>query len=151
MKQPSLSTRKAEKGSKTVYLTGANDEIENITTLLTANAAGQIAPPMKVFRYKRIPLHIAETVPEHWTMGRSENGWMTQELFFENIEKNFIPWLKKENITLPVVSFLDEHSSHISYHLSDLCLKSGIILVALYPNATHIMQMWLYFIVGGNG
>lgn len=35
----------AEKGSKSVYLAGANDEKENVT----ANAAGQIAPSMIVY------------------------------------------------------------------------------------------------------
>lgn len=39
----------AEKGSKSVYLAGANDEKENVTVLVTANAAGQIAPSMIVY------------------------------------------------------------------------------------------------------
>ncbi|KAG5882848.1 hypothetical protein JTB14_022359 [Gonioctena quinquepunctata] len=64
----------AKKGSKLVYLAGANDEKENITILLTANASGQIAPPMIVYRYKRIPLQIAEAVPMDWAIGRSEKG-----------------------------------------------------------------------------
>lgn len=130
----------AERGSKNVYLAGANDEKENITTLLTANAAGQLAPPMVVFRYQRIPLYIAEAVPSHWAIGRSENGWMTQELFYEYMANFFIPWLKQKEIQPPVVFFLDGHASHISYHVSELCSKHQIVLVALYPNATHLLQ-----------
>lgn len=35
---------------------------------------------------------------------------------------------------------MDGHSSHISLPLSRFCKEQGIELVALYPNATHILQ-----------
>lgn len=48
----------AEKGSKSVYLTEADNVKEHIATLLTVNAAGQLTPTMIVFRYQRIrPLY----------------------------------------------------------------------------------------------
>lgn len=34
---------------------GANDEKENLTVLITANAEGAFAPPMPVFNYQRLP------------------------------------------------------------------------------------------------
>lgn len=40
----------------------------------------------------------------------------------------------------PVVVFLDGHRSHLSLELSQFCSSNGIILVSLYPNATHIIQ-----------
>lgn len=95
---------------------------------------------MVVFSYQGIPLHIAKAGPSHWAIGRCENCWMTQLLFFEYMANFFIHWLKQENITPPVVFFLDGHSSHLSYHLSELWSKKGIVLVALYLNGTHIMQ-----------
>lgn len=46
----------------------------------------------------------------------------------------------KRNIKLPVVLFIDGHASHASLPLSQFCTEKGIELVALYPNATHILQ-----------
>lgn len=35
---------------------------------------------------------------------------------------------------------MDGHSSHVSLPLSKFCHKNGIELIALYPNATHVLQ-----------
>ncbi|KAJ8891144.1 hypothetical protein PR048_010658 [Dryococelus australis] len=45
-----------------------------------------------------------------------------------------------KNISLPVMLFTDEHSSHLTLHTSKFCDEQGIILAALLPNATHILQ-----------
>lgn len=79
-------------------------------------------------------------MPSEWAIGKSENGWMFQEIFFEYICNIFLPWVKKENISLPVIFFMDGHSSHVSLPLSKFCHKNGIELIALYPNATHVLQ-----------
>lgn len=46
-----------------------NDEKECLTVVITANAAGDVAPPMIVFRYERIPKELALSVPESWGIG----------------------------------------------------------------------------------
>lgn len=130
----------AEKGSKTVYTAAGGDEKQNLTVLLTANAYGEIAPPMIVYRYVRIPFLIANAMPPAWAIGRSDNGWMTQETFFEYMTNIFEPWLTEKNIPRPVIFFLDGHVSHISLALSQFCISKKIELVALLPNATHLLQ-----------
>lgn len=47
---------------------------------------------------------------------------------------------EKKELVFPVVVFLDGHKSHLSLHLSNFCRDNKIILVALYPNSTHILQ-----------
>lgn len=64
---------------------------------------------------------------------------MTAEAFYEFMADIFHPWLIKENITLPVIMFVDGHKSHLSMQLSQFCEKNGIVLVALFPNATHLL------------
>jgi hypothetical protein len=49
--------------------------------------------------------------------------------------------LNEKNIKRPVMYFVDGHKSHISYKLRKWCRENGIILIAFYPNATHILQM----------
>lgn len=130
----------AEKGSKSIYTQGGADEKFNITVLVTGNAAGELAPPMIVYRYARIPQNIADLMPPFWAIGKSENGWMTQETFFEYITNVFDPWLEKNLIEKPVIFFLDGHVSHLSLYLTEYCMEKKIVLVALLPNATHLLQ-----------
>lgn len=98
------------------------------------SAEAEIAPPMVLFPYKRL------TSNAPYQLGSNESGWMNMETFFEYITHVFYPWLLKNNIQLPVVLFLDGHTSHISLPLSMFCKEKGIILVALLPNSTHILQ-----------
>lgn len=130
----------ARKGQKTVHTVINSDEKECITTLLMGNAAGDIAPPMVVINLKRIPKKLSQSVPESWAIGRSDNGWMTGETFFEYFANVFHPWLVEKKIEFPVIVFCDGHSSHLTMALSEFCKKNRIELVALYPNATQILQ-----------
>lgn len=65
---------------------------------------------------------------------------MTGQTFYEYVGNVFLPWLKENNITLPIIFFVDGHSSQLTLPLSELCSENGIILVALCPNSTHITQ-----------
>lgn len=130
----------AKRGEKNVYQVVNADEKECLTVLLTANAAGHVAPPMVIFKYERIPKEIAASVPGHWGLGKSETGWMTRETFFEFVTNVFYPWLVDNKFELPIILFIDGHVSHLTLHLSRFCEEKGIILVALYPNATHLIQ-----------
>lgn len=134
---PKSPTVLARRGSKAVHQTGNSDEKECITVLVTTNAAGHMAPPCVVFKYKRIPIEIANSDPPSWGIGKSETGWMNGALFFEYIPN---PWLLSNSIELPVILFLVGHASHLNIQTSAFCCENGIILIALYPNATHLIQ-----------
>ncbi|XP_050299728.1 uncharacterized protein LOC126738432 [Anthonomus grandis grandis] len=69
---------------------------------------GMTAPPMIIYPYKRIPEKIAVTVNPNWGIGRSDNGWMTSDTFYDYIKNMFYPYLVENNIQLPLVLFLDE-------------------------------------------
>lgn len=128
------------KGEKAVYNFINNDEKECLTTLIMCNAAGDLPPPMVVYTFKRLPQKIVNSVPKKWGVGRTENGWMTGETFFEYITNIFYPWLIDNKIELPIILYVDGHSSHLTMALSQFCAESKIILVALFPNSTHILQ-----------
>jgi hypothetical protein len=129
-----------KKGSKRVYNRVANDEKECLTVLVNVSASGKIAPPMVLYPYKRLPKNLSLTVPPTWGIGCTESGWMNMEAFYEYVANVFYKWLLENKITMPVVLFMDGHTSHISLPLSLFCKEKGIILVALLPNSTHILQ-----------
>lgn len=99
-----------------------------------------MAPPMVMFAYERIPKLIIEKCPDDWAVGKSENGWMTSESFFEYITNVFHPWLLKTAVEFPVILYVDGHKSHLTLNLSEFCRNNNIILISLVPNATHILQ-----------
>ncbi|CAG9565845.1 unnamed protein product [Danaus chrysippus] len=82
----------------------------------------------------------SDGIPKDWGEGRSDNGWMTSELFFEYIGNIFYPYLLQKGVALPVIYFLDGYKTHLTYCASKLCKELGIELIALYTNATHILQ-----------
>nr|CAI5844607.1 unnamed protein product [Callosobruchus analis] len=90
---------------------------------------------MVVYPYQRISEKIARNINPKWGVGRSDNGWMTSETFYQYIANVFYPHLK-ENIIL----LLDGHKSHLSYQLGLLCNELQIEVISLYPNATRILQ-----------
>lgn len=73
-------------------------------------------------------------------IGISQTGWMTAATFLEYMQKIFYPFLCEQSVEFPVVVFVDGHTSHFSFHISEFCEEKKIVLIALYPNATHIIQ-----------
>lgn len=128
------------RGAKDIYEIARGNEKENITAMFTFNAAGQMCNPMIIYKYQKIPQNIIDTIPPHWGVGRSDTGWMKAEVFYEYIANIFYPFLVEKNIQFPVLLFVDGHKSHLTYQLSTLCSELKIILIALYPNATRILQ-----------
>ena len=99
-----------------------------------------MVPPMVMFAYKRLPQTVIEKIPSGWAVGRSDNGWMTAESFYEFMTNIFYPWCVKSNIEFPVVMYLDGHSSHATLALSDFCVEKRIEIISLFPNSTHVTQ-----------
>ncbi|XP_050502477.1 uncharacterized protein LOC126881871 [Diabrotica virgifera virgifera] len=122
------------------YERKSNAEKEQITVMACFSADGITVPPMVIYPYKKIPKDIVNSAPPEWAVGRSDSGWMNSEVFYEYIGNHFLPYLKEKNIPQPVLFFVDGHRSHLTKQVSELCEASGIILVALFPNATHILQ-----------
>lgn len=101
-----------------VYDESSNSDKENVTTLFTVNADGLLAPPLTIFKYERIPANASKSAPPNWGIGKTENGWMTGESFYEYIANVFLPFLVQSKIQLPVIVFLDGHKSYLTLHLS---------------------------------
>lgn len=127
------------KGQKNVYEVCGKDK-EQCTILLATSASGLLAPTLIVYSGQRLPKGVGDHMPDGWGLAKSEKGWITGEVFYEYIANVFYPWIKKKEIALPVILFVDGHSSHLTYHLSNFCNEVGIVIVALNPNATHIIQ-----------
>lgn len=128
------------KGEKNVYEIDHAQAKTSLTVMFTFGADGQVTPPMVIFPYKRLPGEITSKIPEDWGVGLSDNGWMNSDVFFEYIKNVLHPHLVRTGTQFPVVLFVDGHKSHLTYATSELCTNLGIILIALYPNCTRLLQ-----------
>ena len=115
----------APTGGKVVNRTSGNKQ--QITTLACYNAAGDVVPPFHVFPgvlFKENPLKGA--VPNAY-MGRSENGWMTTDLFYGWLANHVVKWIPATE--RPVVILVDGHGSHIDVEVSKIArVTSAIVL-----------------------
>lgn len=99
-----------------------------------------VGPSLVVYPGQGYPKNLENFLPDHWAVAKTEKGWMTGEAFYEYIANVFHKWLLRNNVPLPVILFVGGHSSHLSYHLSTFAAANGIEVIALNPNATHILQ-----------
>ncbi|KAJ8929036.1 hypothetical protein NQ314_018305 [Rhamnusium bicolor] len=123
-----------------LYSVKQGNEKENLTVLMTFTGDGRISPPVVVFPYIRPPKALVESMPADWILGKSETGWMRSDVFFEYVANGLNDWLTRQNIQKPVLFLVDWHRSHMSIELSRFCDENGIIIYALPPNATHLLQ-----------
>ncbi|KAF9411109.1 hypothetical protein HW555_009971 [Spodoptera exigua] len=107
------------RGSKKVYSRVANDEKECLTVLHLPWSYIHTS----VYQKTLFQLYHLDGV----SVTLSQDG-------------SLAPWLIQHNIQFPVAFFLDGHTSHISLPLTVFCKEKGIILIALLPNATHVLQ-----------
>lgn len=147
----------AKKGVKTVYNISKNCDKQCTTVLMGGNAAGQLVPKQKT-SHKMSPNICRKTgaLVSRITLiqgksfigfntgfsqtGRSDSGWMTAVTFLEYLKQIFYPFLCEQGIDFPVILFVDGHTSHFSIETSEFCAEKKIVVVALFPNSTHLLQ-----------
>lgn len=128
------------KGAKNVYEVDQGQAKSNLTVLFTFKANGEQTPPLIIYHNKRLPKDITAGISDDWGIGLSENGWMKKEVFMDYIQNVLHPHLIKTKTQFPVILFVDGHKTHVTLDVTLLCSKLQIILIALYPNATRILQ-----------
>ena len=129
------------RGRKNVYqVAPGTNEKSNLTFLGTFCADGSIVKPVVIYPYVRIPKDITDMIPPTITAAKTESGWMTSQSFYEYVVNLFDDYLTENNITRPVILFLDGHSTHMTMQLSVKCEELQIIIYILPPNTTHILQ-----------
>lgn len=130
----------APKGDRNVYEIDHAQAKCCVTVMFTFSADGKVTPPMIIFPLKKMRVEVQRSVPSEWGIGLSDNGWMQAATFFQYVKNVLHPSLVQNKTDFPVILFVDGHKSHTTLELSQLCQRLGIILIALYPNATRILQ-----------
>ena len=115
----------AESGSKHVYQI-SNTAKTQITVMACFNARGDYPNPMIVFQGKRLRDVGQAGYPEA-LFGMSEKGWMEGSLFVEYL-KSLHSFALDKGIKLPIILYVDMHSTHVSIEAAEFCQQHDIVL-----------------------
>ncbi|XP_055551776.1 uncharacterized protein LOC129734078 [Wyeomyia smithii] len=120
------------------YEKGLTSKYNYITVMFSFGANGSLVPLRVILPAKHDGVKVRRGLSKEWSVGKSDKGWLDFSNFLLYIRKVFHPFLRAQQVQLPIIYFIDGHSSHIAVKAADICLELGIILVALYPNPTKI-------------
>ena len=108
-----------------------------VTVLACTCATGHAIPPMVIFDRKTLNPELTNGEVPGTVYGLSSNGWMNRELFSGWFTKHFIPHASSSR---PLLLLLDGHMSHYSPDMIKMAAAQKVILCALPPNTTHLLQ-----------
>ena len=109
---------------------------DNTTVLACASAAGEVFPPLFIFKGKNFQTTWKGQNALQGTMyACNESGWMETDIFYT--------WLQKfvSVVTLrPLLLLVDGHVSHVSGKLIKLAIENDVTLLKLPPHVTDVLQ-----------
>ena len=107
--------------------------IDHITVLMCANAAGRVLPSFLIYPKNYPTMSAATELPKTWLFGISPNGYIDKELFVNWFNEIFLKHCGSER---PIVLIVDNHDSHISYDLLQTAKQNQvckcILLIIIY-------------------
>lgn len=129
-----------EKGKSATRITSGPGR-ENTTTLLMANAAGEKAPPLMI--YKGLHMWDQWCAPQGSGYPRtvyeaSKKGCMETDIFKNYFQCTVLPTLGENR---PAIIIYDGHSTHISPEVIQLTIRENITILKLPPHSSHLLQL----------
>lgn len=108
-----------------------------VSVLACSSASGYTLPPYVILARKTLNQEITFGEVPGTSYGLSPKGWMDLHLFSEWFVDKFLPNAPSAR---PLLLLLDGHSSHYCPEMIKTAAKEGVILFALPPHTTHLLQ-----------
>lgn len=124
--------------ARTVSIQPGNREW--VTVIESINAAGQILPPMVIFKGKMRQYSWYETIPPDWAIGVSDNGWTTDALGLIWLKDTFDKHTRDRTVGKYRLLILDGHGSHVTAEFDQYCSQNSIIVLCMPPHSSHLLQ-----------
>ena len=115
---------------------------EWVTSIECINSTGWVLPPCIIFKGK---VHSKgwyedETLPHSWRIEVSDNGWTTDNIGLQWLEKVFIPATNGRTTGRYCLLILDGHGSHLTPQFDEMCRQNDIIPICMPPHSSHLLQ-----------
>lgn len=94
--------------------------------------------------YERVITYIQffiSDIAANFGFNHTQSGWMKGDAFYYFVTEHLHPRWLQMGIEFPVVLVIDGYSAHKSTELFLWCKRNDVILLLLYPNSTHILQV----------
>ena len=125
----------SEKGSKVAGSKRSNNR-ENLSMLVTINAAGRSLPPLYIFKGKRLDKQWIHGAPEGSRFTYSDSSFINSDIFLE--------WLKHFIVLTPrnrkQILFFDGHRSHVTEEAINFARENNVELFQLPSHTSHVTQ-----------
>ncbi|XP_050676211.1 uncharacterized protein LOC126973109 [Leptidea sinapis] len=128
----------AARGQKQVGAITSAERGVLVTLTCAINAAGNSVPPMFVFPRMRYTDLFLRAGPSEAIGAGNSSGWMTEVEFLKFLD-HFIQHVKP-SIEQPVLLLLDNHNSHVNFHVVEKAKVNNIIMLSFPPHCSHNLQ-----------
>lgn len=116
---------------------------ESATVVECIGSGGQVLPPLVITKgvvhtigdHRRM-----QGVPSLWYFSKSTNGWTSDALAVEWLDKVFDPNTTPSTPSTYRLLIMDGHTSHISDAIIDVFWSRRIVPLLLPAHSTHVMQ-----------
>jgi hypothetical protein len=126
------------KNGREVFIPNANNR-ELVTLVECICASGHAIPPMVIIKAATIMEHWVVDLPDDVLISVSDSGYSNDSLALEWI-KHFDKMTKKRTVGRWRLLLVDGHGSHETKEFAKYAEDNCIILFALPPHTTHLLQ-----------
>lgn len=81
-----------------------------------------------------------DNLPKHWALNISPNGWTSNEIGVDWLQKHFIPHIISQTKGKHCLLVLDGHDSHLTATFDKICQENNTIPICMPPHASHLLQ-----------
>jgi 4-hydroxybenzoate polyprenyltransferase len=108
------------------------------------SALGVALDPLVIFKAKSIQEQWFKkdflTKHSNWHVTFSENGWTSNEIALEWLEKVFLPQTEPSNFADARLLIVDGHGSHTSDEFMTICYLNNVHMLFLPAHTSHVLQ-----------
>jgi len=113
---------------------------EWVTVIESIRASGRALPPYIIFKGKNFMVQWFDNLPKHWVLNVSPNGWTSNEIGVDWLQKHFIPHIMGQIKGKYCLLVLDGHDSHLTATFDKICQGNNIIPICMPLHASHLLQ-----------
>ena len=111
-----------------------------MTSIIAINASGWALPAQIIFAAAKHQSIWYHELPEDYTISVSKNGWTTDQLGVEWLQKVFEPYTASRTTGGYRLLILDGHGSHATAGFDRFCMERKIIPLYMPPHSSHLLQ-----------
>ena len=113
---------------------------EWVTVIEAIGASGYTLPPYIIFKGKNFMKRWFDDLPHQWAINHSPNGWTSDEIGVDWLQKHFIPHTTSRTKGKCRLLVLDGHNSHLTAQFDKICKENHIIPICMPAHASHLLQ-----------